>query len=178
MEISYTEAYQMYYDRIFKYCLTRLENNIMYAEDITSEVFLELFLQWDNIKQRPREAILSWLYKTAFNMISEFRRSKSRMFVSLDDENNHEILNSILTNPISTLDESDEIYRYTQYIQLIRNQLTETEIILFDSIVIYRLSYTQLAQKLHVSEKAISMRWYRLKKRLEIIIHSLIGSSL
>lgn len=176
--MTYTEIYQRYYDRIFKYCLTRLENNIMYAEDITSDVFLELFTKWDEIKQRPREAILSWLYKTAFNMISEHRRSKDRLIVSMDAENNRELLEMSLANQVCTIDVESESRRYTYYIKLLREQLSEEELKLFDNIVICHTPQTKLAQEMHISEKAVSMRWHRLKNRLETILQNLPGFNL
>lgn len=173
IEMTYTEIYELYYDRIFKYCLSRLESNIMSAEDITSEVFCELFLQWDEVKQRPREAILSWLYKTAFNMISEYRRSKARQIVSLDDENNQMLIDLLFAEQLDTIDDKNETFRYRQYIRLLREQLTETELVLFDSIVINHISHAQLAKELYISEKAVSMRWHRLKKRLTSFIQML-----
>lgn len=82
-ENIFNEIAEQYYNAIFKYCCVRLDNEHA-AKDCTQEIFLTLYRKIDKLKLS--ENVRAWLYRTADNVMKNYRR-KNKITVSIDDIN-------------------------------------------------------------------------------------------
>jgi len=72
--IDFERAYQMYRRRVYAKCLHMIGNEAE-AEDLTQEVFLQLFRKIDSF--RGESAFATWLYRVAVNVVLMRLRRKS-----------------------------------------------------------------------------------------------------
>lgn len=82
-ENAFDEIAEQYYNAIFRYCYVRLSDEHA-AKDCTQEVFLIFFDKMDKLKLS--ENIRAWLYRTADNVMRNYRK-KHKETVSYDDVN-------------------------------------------------------------------------------------------
>jgi len=71
------QLYELYYDRIFQFCVYRLFNREI-AEDVTSTVFLEVARGIRTFAGRTEEDFRNWIYAIAANQTNAFIRKTSR----------------------------------------------------------------------------------------------------
>ena len=101
----------MYNKRVYAKCL-RMVGNEADAEDLTQEVFLQVFRKMDSF--RGEAAFSTWLYRVAVNIVLASRRRKSLITNSLEEvtelkegiSNLHEVLGApdrVLTTAIDRL---------------------------------------------------------------------------
>jgi RNA polymerase sigma-70 factor (ECF subfamily) len=70
---AWTEIYDAYYPRLFRYCYARTSDQATAAE-LTSQVYLEALQSIDRYVYRGRP-LLAWLYRIAHNVVvDQFRR--------------------------------------------------------------------------------------------------------
>ncbi len=69
--------YELYYDRIFRFCVHRLFNRAT-AEDVTSTVFLTVARMMRGFKGRTEQDFRAWVYTIAANQANAYIRKTSR----------------------------------------------------------------------------------------------------
>lgn len=69
--------YELYYDRIFRFCVHRLFDRET-AEDITSEVFLQVASRIRGFKGRGERDFRNWVYAIAANQANAYIRKSLR----------------------------------------------------------------------------------------------------
>jgi RNA polymerase sigma-70 factor (ECF subfamily) len=69
--------YELYYDRIFRFCVHRLFNRTT-AEDVTSSVFLTVARTMRDFKGRTEQDFRSWIYTIAANQANAHIRKTMR----------------------------------------------------------------------------------------------------
>jgi RNA polymerase sigma-70 factor (ECF subfamily) len=79
--IDFDRAYQMYSKRVYAKCFHMVGNEAE-AEELTQEVFLQLFRKIDSF--RGESAFATWLYRVAVNVVLMHLRRKSLITVSLE----------------------------------------------------------------------------------------------
>jgi len=72
---SFEELVNLYKDRIYNITIGLIQN-VEDAEDLTQEVFIEVFNSIDNF--REDSSLNTWIYRIAVNRALEFIRKKSR----------------------------------------------------------------------------------------------------
>jgi RNA polymerase sigma-70 factor (ECF subfamily) len=72
--MNFERAYRMYRKRVYTKCLHMVRNEAE-AEDLTQEVFLQLFRKMDSF--RGESAFSTWLYRVAVNVVLMHLRRKS-----------------------------------------------------------------------------------------------------
>ncbi len=109
--INFEHAYRMYNKRVYAKCL-RMVGNEAEAEDLTQEVFLQVYRKMDSF--RGESAFSTWLYRVAVNIVLASRRRKSLITNSLEEvtelkegiSNLHQVLGApdrLLTTAIDRL---------------------------------------------------------------------------
>ena len=73
---KYNQIVESKYSKLLKYCLLRLSFVKPDAEEVTDDVFVTLFLKWDELDLSDN--ISAWLYRVADNCIKRFIAKKSR----------------------------------------------------------------------------------------------------
>jgi RNA polymerase sigma-70 factor (ECF subfamily) len=71
------KLYELYYDRIFRFCVHRLFNRAT-AEDVTSSVFLTVARMMRDFKGRTEQDFRSWIYTIAANQANAHIRKSMR----------------------------------------------------------------------------------------------------
>lgn len=71
------ELYELYYERIFRFCVHRLFNKQI-AQDITSEVFLQVAARIRRFTGQTESDFRSWLYAITANHTNAYIRKTSR----------------------------------------------------------------------------------------------------
>ncbi len=69
--------YELYYDRIFRFCVHRLFNRST-AEDVTSSVFLTVARTMREFKGQTEQDFRSWVYTIAANQANAHIRKTMR----------------------------------------------------------------------------------------------------
>jgi RNA polymerase sigma-70 factor (ECF subfamily) len=69
--------YEMYYERIFRFCVYRLFNKEI-AEDVTSAVFINVARGIRNFEGRSEQDFRNWLYAIVANQANAYIRKSSR----------------------------------------------------------------------------------------------------
>lgn len=74
---AWTELYNLYIDRIYRYVLARVKNTML-AEDLTEQVFLKALSSISSFTWRGG-SFASWLFRIAHNLIIDhYRKPSSR----------------------------------------------------------------------------------------------------
>jgi RNA polymerase sigma-70 factor, ECF subfamily len=80
--------YELYYDRIFRFCVHRLFNKAT-AEDVTSSVFLTVARTMRDFKGRTEQDFRSWIYTIAANQANAHIRKTMRRKRLMDNVMGH-----------------------------------------------------------------------------------------
>jgi RNA polymerase sigma-70 factor (ECF subfamily) len=80
--------YELYYDRVFRFCVHRLFNKAT-AEDVTSSVFLTVARTMRDFKGRTEQDFRSWIYTIAANQANAHIRKTMRRKRLMDNVMGH-----------------------------------------------------------------------------------------
>lgn len=157
---------EKYYDDIYRYCLSHLSYNENVAEDVTQEVFL-LFQQ--KCERLEDINIKSWLVRTAENKVLEYFRAtkKDSVIVHIDDGDfscDEDEIFSLFDECFPLSD--DEIEKYKS---IVLKSLTKKEQELYNKIYVEKKKYKEIAEELNTTEKAINVRTFRLRKKINTL---------
>lgn len=143
-ENIFNEIAERYYNDIYKYCCVRLDNEHA-AKDCTQEVFLILYRKMDKLKLS--ENVRAWLYRTADNVMKNYRR-KNKTTVSLDDLNETTEDNYSVETPFEDI-------------------ISKNEYELLDSYYIKDEDIEHISKRLGISKAAAFQRIHRIKSKIE-----------
>lgn len=153
--IDFTLIYNRHKSRLFFYVL-KMVNEKMVAEDIVQNVFVKLYANLGNIRQK--ESISPWLYKTARNEIYEFLRQKVRKYEqrmneeeplaieSVDMDYEKKELKELIMKELSSIpDEQKEVYLLKDYLGF---------------------SYKEIANIQNIDEDLVKSRLFKVRQKL------------
>jgi RNA polymerase sigma-70 factor (ECF subfamily) len=146
--------YDLYYERIFRFCVYRLFNKEI-AEDITSTVFLEIAKKIKTFTGRNELDFGNWLYAIAINQTNSYIRKTSRRKKLLA-----EVVDSIRTNSNEhdgNSSEPDWPGLYAAIMKLKPQHQTIITLRFFEN-----LSYEQIAQILNTKEATLRVTVHRI----------------
>ena len=150
--------YEMYYERIFRFCVYRLFNKEI-AEDVTSAVFLKVARGIRDFAGRSEQDFRYWLYAIAANQANAYIRKTSRR-----DKLLAESAGSIMPARADSLEKSfepDWPGLYAAILRLKPKHQTIVTLRFFENF-----SYEQIAQILDVSEATARVTLHRILNKL------------
>jgi RNA polymerase sigma-70 factor (ECF subfamily) len=150
--------YEMYYERIFRFCVHRLFNKEI-AEDVTSAVFLQVARGIRGFNGRSEQDFRNWLYAIAANQANAHIRKSSRRRKLLA-----EAAGSIAPATAGNADKSSEPdwpSLYTAIIRLKPQHQTIVTLKFFENF-----SYEQIARILDVQEATVRVTLHRILNKL------------
>ncbi len=150
--------YEMYYERIFRFCVHRLFNKEI-AEDVTSTVFLEVARGIRSFKGRTVQDFRNWLYAIAANQANAYIRKTSRRKELLQ-----EAVGSTTASATDSTDKSSEQdwpRLYEAILKLKPQHQTIVTLRFFEN-----LKYEQLAKILNVKEATVRVTLHRILNEL------------
>ena len=150
--------YEMYYERIFRFCVHRLFNKEI-AEDVTSAVFLQVARGICGFKGRSEQDFRNWLYAIAANQANAYIRRTSRRKKLLA-----EAAGSMIPAAAGCADtslEPDWPRLYTAILKLKPQHQTIVTLRFFENF-----SYKQIEQILDVKEATLRVTLHRILNQL------------
>jgi len=150
--------YEMYYERIFRFCVHRLFNKEI-AEDVTSAVFLHVARGIRDFAGRSEQDFRNWLYAIAANQANAYIRKTSRRKKLLA-----EAAGSMIPAVAGSADisfEPDWPRLYAAILRLKPKHQTIVTLRFFENF-----SYEQIAQILDVKEANVRVTLHRILNKL------------
>ena len=151
--------YEMYYERIFRFCVYRLFNKEI-AEDVTSTVFLQVARGIRGFKGRSEQDFRNWLYAIAANQANAYIRKSSLRKKLLA-----EAAGSIRPTATGSVDmslEPDWPRLYAAILRLKPQHQTIVTLRFFENF-----SYEQIAQILDIKEATVRVTLHRILNQLK-----------
>lgn len=158
------EISTFYYNRILNYCLTLVQGNEDYAQDIAQEVFLTFTRKY---KELEDEQIEHWLMVTAKNKHKEHLRklNKHKTVVSTEE---------YFSSPDEVYSALAKLYSYSDIdtrltLKAIIESLSEKDFDLFFKKYVEEKSNTEIAGELGIAVSTITYRLEKLHKKLDFL---------
>jgi RNA polymerase sigma-70 factor (ECF subfamily) len=170
----FDQLVQKYYNKIFNYCSFRLQQDKFAAEECAQDVFTTLYRNMETLKDF--EKLDGWLYKTADNFVNRvcFRVEKERKKLEyFDFDKDHSLYKSLIYEERFDFIEKAEI-DIEKYLNQIFAKLTEMEITIWDLYFKQQKTVREVSEQLNLSESAIKSRACRLKRKILVLVHSLL----
>ena len=167
------ELIELYYEDIYRFALS--VDSKCDADDIAQKVFAILIAKEHELVDAN---IKSWLYKTTSRVICKDNRDiarerKNTVHISSEDAENmfvsYDFYNSEAEQ--DELEYPDELLE--QYKERIIGMLSEKEQRLYRKVYEERKRYKVVAEEMGISEKAVSVRVFRTKKKIFKILKEL-----
>ena len=170
-DISFKDLVEAHKKRVFNTCISFLQNTED-AEDITQEVFIEVYRSLDKFKQQSN--VSTWIYRIAVNKSLDFlRRKKSKKrfayFSNLFSEETGEVIHeqADFEHPGIQLENKES----SKYLFKVIDTLPETQKTAFILFTLEELSQKEIAVVMNISPKAVESLIQRakagLRKKLE-----------
>jgi RNA polymerase sigma-70 factor (ECF subfamily) len=150
--------YEMYYERIFRFCVYRLFNKEI-AEDVTSTVFLNVARGIRSFKGRSEQDFRNWLYAIAANQANAYIRRTSRRKKLLAEAAGS--IRPAAAGSADTSFEPDWPSLYAAILRLKPQHQTIVTLRFFENF-----SYQQIAQILDVKEATVRVTLHRILNKL------------
>jgi RNA polymerase sigma-70 factor (ECF subfamily) len=153
----------------------KLNYNKLDAEDCTQETFVTLYNYLSKIKNL--DYVATWLYKTANNYINRKIRqySKDNRYLTYPDQSEKDGIENLVYEENFDLIFEDKIY-IEKYVQIILEQLSEKELILWYLYFKEEKSLIDICSVLKISQNSAYVRIHRLKAKISQIIKELLSN--
>jgi RNA polymerase sigma-70 factor (ECF subfamily) len=148
--------YELYYERIFKFCVHRLFNKEI-AQDITSEIFLQVARRIKTFSGRTQTDFQNWLYAIAANHTNGFIRKSSRRTKLLE-----EAAVSMSAEAADCSVKLDWPQLYSAILKLKPKHQTIITLRFFEN-----LNYVQIAKIINTGPAAVRVTMHRILKKLK-----------
>ncbi len=161
---AFTQIYEAYYKRVFKYICYRIDDQSM-AEEICSQIFERIMIKYPSFSGNDK-SFESWLFTIAKNTLNDYYRKKQRIF--------HFPLDYIMDKiaPKSSPDEYILTEENNAYLLQALKHLNERERALVSLKYGAELKNTEIAQLMDLSESNVSVILCRSLKKLKKILVS------
>lgn len=154
---QFRELILRYQSRVFAVAI-KVTNNQKDAEDISQEVFLQLYRSLGTFN--GNSSFSTWIYRITMNKAIDYKRKQERQ---LDQEPE----NMIASLPETSILSPEEALLKNLDKELIHSYLIELPPAYRDVLKLYyfeELSYGEIAMKLNVAIKTVESRLYRAKR--------------
>ncbi|MBE6741502.1 MAG: RNA polymerase sigma factor [Ruminococcaceae bacterium] len=149
-------AYNQYYSSIYKFCLSRLKDDLPSVEDCVQEAFIVLYNKY--LKGEEVEFVQPFLLKTASNLVKKRYAELKRELLNVDIEDVKEI--------ITHSTDIDDRLSFEEYSKMISDALNDTDSEIFRLRYIQELKINEIAEILGMSVTNVSVRISRMKEKI------------
>lgn len=160
---------ESYKDKVFNTTLGLLHNQSD-AEDITQEVFVEIYLSIKHFKSKSK--LSTWIYRITITKSLDFLRKKKRkkrfaFFTNMFDEKGQ-----MIHEPYETIHPGVQAENNELSLILFNaiSRLPESQKIAFTLNRIELLSYGEIAEIMNISLSAVESLLFRAKQKLKILL--------
>ena len=156
------EISKLYYDKVFRYCMSMSKNNYHDAQEITQEVFLVFTKKLSTLNDDILEHyLMSVAKKKALEYYRKLKREE--MVIALEDS---------FTSPEEVLSTITRYYEISDVelkltIEAIMKMLTKDEHELFIKKFLENKTQKEIAEEMGISVSNVSTRTARLRSKIE-----------
>lgn len=161
------KLYDLYYDRIFRFCVHRLFNRAT-AEDVTSSVFLTVAGMMREFKGRTEQDFRNWLYAIAANQANAHIRKSMRRRRLMENAVAHRRADGRDAGEWSELD-WPTLYAAIQ--QLKPDHQTILTLRFFEN-----MDYDEIARIVEARPATIRVTLHRILRRLQDVLQGDLGA--
>jgi len=157
--------YELYYDRIFQFCVYRLFNKEI-AEDMTSTVFLEVARRIRTFAGHAEADFRNWLYAIAVNQTNAYIRKKSRR---------EKLLKKAVSsmNSSNSTGEPDDMDWPTLYQAILKLKPEHQTIVMLRFFE--KLNYEEIGQIINAREATVRVTLHRILNKLRESLQSVFN---
>ena len=150
--LNFQDLYESYATDVFRFALW-LAGNRSEAEDITSETFIQAWINRSTIRTETLKAYLFAIARNAYLG----RQRKRKQHVMLED-----IYHDPAPGPHQQVETQDELLSVHKFLQT----LPETDRSAFVLRVLYEMPYAEIARVLTLSLSSAKVKVHRVRKKL------------
>ncbi len=163
-EKAFRELVECYQNKVYRTCYGMLHND-MDADDVTQEVFIEVFRSADRFKGESK--ISTWLYRIAINKSLNFLRAKKRknFFQSIGLSSEIQVADDEVNFDIKT-DRIREEQRLSEMNNII-DSLPVNQRTAFLLHHINDLSYKEISETMQLTVSSVESLIFRAKRNLQ-----------
>lgn len=156
---------------IYKYIMIQVHSKEL-AEDLTQEVFIAAFTNWEKIKKYTQPK--AFLYRTAKNLVTKSYRKKKKEILT-DFLSGNEVLENMRGKDTYEVlkEKQDQAIMEENYIDSVFEQLDTKKKSLYKMYYIDHIPMKEIAKKLDINEISLRMRYVRLRRDIIKIAKSL-----
>lgn len=155
---SYEEMYESQYKRVFHYIRRNINNDEMSVEDLTQDVFLVAYQQWETVV-RDHPNIPGYLTVIAQNKIKKWYEKQSRFYL---DDPDTVALEAQKRKHAAGVDPYEMVEIYSSAEQVISSR----NLHILRNYYEYDYKASELSQQLGVTESCFKIRVARMKEKL------------
>ncbi|MGH2505754.1 MAG: sigma-70 family RNA polymerase sigma factor [Ktedonobacterales bacterium] len=126
---AFTQLYQMYFDRIYRYIRLRLGNAVD-AEDTTSAVFCNAWRTIHSFSPQRESSFAAWLFRLAHNAVVDRFRSM-RDIISLDATGERLAIRAIHPGPEAQIERKLTIHELSTALESLTEEQREVVLLRF-----------------------------------------------
>lgn len=157
---AFEPLYRRYFEHIFRFVYQRMDD-VDTAKDITQMVFIKAMEKLNKYEDRGLP-FSSWLYRIAFNELTQhFRNNSKNRCLNLDDAG--------LDNLMEEMNE-DRYEPYLDKLVEVMSQLEPENEALLEMRFFEKRSFKEIAEILDLTESNAKVRLYRLLDKVKLII--------
>ncbi|MEZ5471737.1 MAG: RNA polymerase sigma factor [Marinicella sp.] len=174
-EKMFNHFFDFYFPRLYRFSLIRLDGDKELTKDIVQET---LFLAIKNIKQYRGEAsLMSWLCQINRSQISlYFRKNNIKQTVRVSDfPEIQEIFDNITSEINDHPDKKYETSKLNEIISSTLDNLPNGYGDLLELKYLDKLSVTQIAEDLNISETAVQSKLARAREAFKTVVTRILG---
>lgn len=159
-ETKFIQLYNLYVDEIYQFAYLRTGFNIQQSEDLTQDIFLEVYTSIGKFRGLCSER--TWIFKIARNKLNDFYRKQYKSYMDCIDINDEEV------EAIADLSqdiESEILREYdNQLIKKCLDKISEHYKLIITLKYIDELSVKEIANLLGKTTKAVDSMLQRAKQ--------------
>lgn len=131
-----SEVYRLYYNKVFGYVLNRVHSRAD-AEDISSDVFLKVFLKSDEFDLH-RSGASTYIFRVMQTTLADFYRKNRIVYTSLEEVSDE-------------IDETENLDELLTFLDDALDTLTERELAIVILHYYHGLNHKEVAKKMQLS---------------------------
>ena len=163
------KLYELYYDRIFRFCVHRLFNRTT-AEDVTSSVFLTVARTMRDFKGRTEQDFRSWIYTIAANQANAHIRKTIRRKRLLTNALGHREADEETSADAAAWSRLDWPTLYAAIQELKPEHQTILTLRFFEN-----MDYDEIGRVVDARPATVRVTLHRTLRRLQEVLQSALG---
>lgn len=152
----FKRIYQKYRTKIYWYIFRKI-SQAEKAEDITADVFLKLYENWDKVKGRSNKGLTAWLYTVARNASIDHLRKEGRRKIRSSDNEEIDSATKVYDDFVEDAMKEEEIAMIYKAVHLISDDEQEVMTLRFEE----GLKFSEIGKVVGKKEGACKMMFYR-----------------